>query len=504
MKTNRLARALTLILALVLALATFAGCATDENPQGDPSGDQGTQAPATQDPTADLYDENGYLKDQIPEGLNFQRELEVLCWASVANEFACDEINGTPINDALVTRDINVEDRLGIELHYLMDKLSTGSVTDVGHYTKLVQSASMQGDPFDIVAQYGRTAAILSYQGYLENFLSIEDSYINLENPWWTGNLFEELRVGNSLYLLAGDITPSIYEQPYILFYNVDMIESFGLEDPYSRVKKNEWTMEIFRSYTKDITVNPDGAKGYGYSASRSNVPSLIHGCDIMLMEPDENSFPKISDDLYSEKMIDIVDDLTEWAKEDAYLIAKTAAEARAPFLAEASLFLSDRVIECLNFVESCNFSYSVVPTPKFNSDQSRYYTTLDTQLTFYCLMKGLPQEDLSMLTAVLECLGSEGYRLTSPAVVETCLMSRYAQTEQMSEMLRLCIENVYYDFGRIYSSGDNQYLCDRAGIIIHAGTPTWSNYLTSSMPAVAAQFQSIVDKFMEMEQQAQ
>ncbi len=496
MKKSRVfTRVLLVILSLSLLLAVFVGCDKDTK---DPSG--GETGEATTPSTAHLYDDEGYLKDQLPEDLNFDRELDILCWNSAANEFACDEFNGTAINDALVRRDISVEERLGVELNYLMDKLGTGSVTETSHYIKLVQSANQTGEPFDLLALYGRTAAILSYQGYLENILSIEKSYLNLENPWWTGNLFEELRVGNSLYLLSGDISPSIYEQPYILFYNADMVESFGLKDPYQCVKDNEWTLETFRTYTKDVTVTPNGAKGYGYTASRSNVPSLIHGCDIMLMDLDENAIPKISDDLYSEKMIDIVDDLQEWAKEDAYMIAMSAAEARAPFVSGETLFLSDRIIECFNFVESCTFGYSVAPTPKYDSAQERYYTTLDTQLTFYCLMKGLSDDDLSMLTAVLECMGSEGYRTSSPAVLETCLMSRYARSEQMSEMLKLCVDSVYYDFGRIYSSSDNKYLCDRPGIIIHAGTTSWSSYLVSDMPSIAAQFQSIVDKFIEME----
>ena len=493
-KTPAFIRLLLTLLSLCLMLTAFAGCAGEK---GDKES-KGTNA-ATES-TADLYDEDGYLKDQLPEGLNFNQELDVLCWNSAAKEFACDEFDGTAINDALVRRDLTVEERLGVELNYLTDKLGTGSVTETNHYIQLVQSASQTGQPFDLLALYGRTAAILSYQGYLENILSIEKSYINFENPWWTGNLFEELRVGNSLYLLSGDITPSIYEQPYILFYNADMIESFGLKDPYQCVQDNEWTLETFRAYTKDVTVTPDGAKGYGYSGSYANVPCLIHGCDIKLMEPDEDSIPQISDALYSEKTIDIIDDLQEWAKEDAYRVAGTAADGRAPFISGEVLFLSDRMIECFNFVESCTFAYSVVPTPKYDTAQERYFTTLDTQLTFYCLMKGLSNDDLSMLTAVLECMGSEGYRQTSPAVLETCLMSRYARSEQMADMLSLCVDSVYYDFGRIYSSNDNKYLCDRAGKIIYNGTPTWSSFLNSDMPAVAAQFQSIIDKFIEME----
>ena len=493
-------RLLLLLLALCLMLTAFAACATEDD--GDDYQPQDTgDGDVTIDPNEGLYDENGYLLDQIPDELDYEdEELTVLCWASAANEFGCDETNGTAINDALVKRDINVEERLGVNLHYLMDQIPSGSVTAVSHFVDLVRLANESGDLYDILALYGRTTALLSSSGFLQNILNIDHSYINFENPWWTPNLLNELVVGNSLYMIAGEITPSIYEQPYILFYNADMIESFKLVDPYIRVKNNEWTLELFRSYTKDITVNANGTQGYGYTASRSNVPSLMHGCDIRLMEMDENKIPHLSEGLFSEKAIDIVDDLQEWAKEDAYMIAMSAAEARAPFVAGASMFLSDRVLECFNFAGSCNFSYSVVPTPKFNAEQDRYYTTLDTQLTFFSIMRGFSQDDLTLRSAVFECMASEGHRLTSPAVVESCLMSRYAQSEQMSEMLRLCVDSVYYDFGRIYSSGEDKYLCDRAGIIIHAGGPeTWSSYKNANKEFLENHFQSLVDKFIAM-----
>ena len=116
----------------------------------------------------------------------------------------------------------------------------------------------------------------------------------------------------------------------------------------------------------------------------------------------------------------------------------------------------------------------------------------------------GFSQSDLTIVSAVLECLGSEGYRSTSPAVVETCLKSRYAQTEQMSEMLSLIIDSVYYDFGRIYSDSSTSYLCDRVGKIIISTSQTWSSYGAANKTALESQFNVIINKFIEMEEAGQ
>ena len=89
--------------------------------------------------------------------------------------------------------------------------------------------------------------------------------------------------------------------------------------------------------------------------------------------------------------------------------------------------------------------------------------------------------------------------------MVETCPEGRYDQSEQMSEMIRVIVDSVYYDFGRIYSSTDTDYLCDKAGRIIQGTksgyeTLTWSAYKNSYGPYLERQFQKIVDKYVELE----
>ena len=502
-----LTRIFLVLLSLCLVLSAFAACATEDDEVLET---EATESDDTEEVLEDdLYDENGYLKDQIPdEDLDYgNRELKILCWASPANEFACDEDNGQPINDALVRRDINVEDRLNVTLRYLTELAGGGSAGDESkRHVELIKAASKAGDYYDILAVYGRTAATLSYQGYLTNIMNIEYSHLNFENPWWTANLLDELMVGNSLFLLSGDISPSIYEQPYIMFYNVDMIEDFGLEDPYELVKKNEWTLETFRKHTKDVTVNADGKPAQGLASSYYTVPALVYGCAIRIMERDEEKLLKLSDEIFSEKTINLVDEMTEWAKADNFIVAQSSGDARKLFTDGSAMFLMDRMLECFNFNNISNFSYSVAPTPKYNAEQDRYYVSLDTQITFYSLMQGLSSEDLTMISAVLECMASESYRRVSPAVVESCLEGRYAQSEQMSEMIRVIIDSVFYDFGRIYSAGDTDYFCDKIGVILQnskrGGTLTWSGYKNSSGAYIERQFQMIVDKYVELEKQ--
>ena len=488
----KLVRILILVLAFSILLTSAVACTSND----DQNAGNATKGQSSGESTADLYDQDGYLKDQIPDELDYEgKELSVLCWASSANEFACDDLNGQTINDALVRRDLNVEDRLNVSLNYLTNLIYSGSIAEVNHYIELVKKASQAGDYYDLMALYGRSAAILSTDGYLQNILNIDKSYLDFENPWWTPNLLDELVVGDSLYMVSGDITPSLYEQAYTLFYNVDMINDFKLKDPYDHVKENTWTLENFRTMIKDIRYDQNGDPAYGFVSISYTVPSMFHGCGIRITEMDENQIPHLSDDLFSERTIDIVDDLQEWFREYTFLVDKKSATPRKLFTDGNALFSADIVLECFNFVESCQFAYSAVPNPKLTSEQDRYYTTL-SGFTFFCLMRGHSQEDLTMFSAVLECMGSEAYRLTSPAVLDICLKSRYAQTEKMSEMLTLVTNSVYYDFGRICSSIADNFICDRVGLIIMSPTDTWSAYRDANQEALEKRFQEMADQY--------
>jgi hypothetical protein len=61
--------------------------------------------------------------------------------------------------------------------------------------------------------------------------------------------------------------------------------------------------------------------------------------------------------------------------------------------------------------------------------------------------------ETLSMLTAVLECWGSEAYRLTTPAIFEEHLQIGCADTQYETDMMEYIRSGAYYDCGWLYAS---------------------------------------------------
>jgi hypothetical protein len=121
-------------------------------------------------------------------------------------------------------------------------------------------------------------------------------------------------------------------------------------------------------------------------------------------------------------------------------------------FAAGNLLFTQDRsriALTRLNTNE--DLKYSIVPCPKYNSDQENYVTLMGNPFTLYSLPSDC--KDPEMASAVLEVYASEGYRNVTPALFEITLKIKYVQDEISSRMYDIIRENLCFDLGRIHSS---------------------------------------------------
>ena len=116
-------RYLAFALTILMLLGTLAACAETSDPNAEttpaptvtnaPSGSEG-------EVTDDLYDEDGFLKSNLPE-LDFGNEIiTVLWWNDVENpEFFVEDTNGELVNDAIFQRNANVEEKLKVTLDWV-------------------------------------------------------------------------------------------------------------------------------------------------------------------------------------------------------------------------------------------------------------------------------------------------------------------------------------------------------------------------------------------------
>jgi ABC-type glycerol-3-phosphate transport system substrate-binding protein len=165
---KKLILSLVLVMILVLICPLAAACADSRDThEGETTEDGGIpkDTSTTAEENSD-YDEIGYLRDRLPEDLNFNGEaVNILYWSDVElPEFFTESVTGEVVNDAIYERNLKAEERIGVELKYIGQP---GRNTALTEYTQKVGNSISAGDnEFDIMAAYSQTVANLTYNGY--------------------------------------------------------------------------------------------------------------------------------------------------------------------------------------------------------------------------------------------------------------------------------------------------------------------------------------------------
>ncbi len=465
-------KVISLMLALLMLTGMLAACASDDGQSQDttaaPTVADTTPAPETESP----YDANGYLKDSLPADLNFGgEEITTLYWSDVEHqEFFAEEQNGDIVNDAILERNNAVETRLNVKLNYVGTK---GNGSNMDNYLTQARNSYQAGDKqYDIYGTYSRTGAKLVINNLAYNLLNVE--YLDLEKPWWPDNLMSEAMFDNRLYFVSGDISTMLLHMMYGIFFNKDLFEQRQLTSPYELVEKNEWTYDKLIELGSDVyqDLNNNGSKDntdfVGMVYDNYQAEAFYAAAGLSFVERDPDKLLIISPDFYGEKTINLLSKLGPWCASDDVMIGNTGMFANAQ-----ALFAMNRARYAEQNLRNVDFKYGFVPVPKYDSTQEQFFTCMGNPLSLYLITADCETPDIA--AAVLECLASEAYRRTTPAIFETNMKVKYSEGETDSQMYDLIKSSVSFDLGRMFSP-DLQYITDIFYKAVNANNTNWSS----------------------------
>ena len=465
-------RIIAMLCALVMLVACFASCAetgTDDTTSGQAAATTVSEEPVeTEDPR---YDKDGYWKDDLPDELDYKGEvISVLYWLDVERpEFeVLEEETGTDmVKDAIYNRNLAVEDRLGITFEWTGENGDNG---DRSAFASYVQNCYSGGTYYDIIATYSRTSAMLCVNGLLEDLNQIDDSYLNVSQPWWPSSMVETCSIDDSLFFVSGDISTNILHFMYAIYYNMDLLEDLQLPDPVELVDNHKWTLDALIEMTSDLYVDLDqdgtvsGGDQYGFCSSYFHLDAFYSGSALRLVEDDPDGILKISDDFYSQKSIDLADKLGAWFGTGNTYVSRRADtfDEDEPFVSGNAVFIQNRVYladaqyaKGTGPMREVEWEFGILPTPLYDESQENYITLLGNPITLWSVMANA--RDPQMSSAVIECLASEAYRKTSPALFENNMKYRYTPDTEgkgdSARMFDIVRENINFDLGRIFSN---------------------------------------------------
>jgi ABC-type glycerol-3-phosphate transport system substrate-binding protein len=462
------ARIIAALCALVMLLACFVGCAnTGEG--GETSGNAQTQLPGdTTAPADDNLDEDGYWKDDIPEELNYNEIVTILNWRAERVEFDVleEDVGKDMVQDAVYARNVAAQERLGVTFEWTEKE---GNNSNRQAFSTYVKTCYDGGTYYDIIATYSRTSAMLCTQGLLQNLNEIENNHINTAQPWWPESMLETCSIKDSLFFVSGDISTNILHFMYAIYYNMDLLEELQLEDPIALVDSMDWTLDKLIEMCSDLYVDLDQSNDkssldrYGFCSNYFHLDAFYTGSGMRLIEDDPDGILKISDDFFGDKSIALADKLAAWFEQGDSFVEKKGASLNEdePFFEGNAVFIQNRVYMADSLYGSgagpmrhVDWEFGILPTPLYNEDQENYITLLGNPITLWSVMQDA--RDPSMSTAVIECLASEGYRKTSPALFENNMKYRYtpdtADKGDGARMFDIIRKNISFDLGRIFS----------------------------------------------------
>ena len=366
--------------------------------------------------------------------------------------FDVEEENGDNLNDAIYKRNRYIEDKYNVVL-------TQTEISDFWPLIDLFKKSVMSGsDDFDVSTQ--NRSLNLASQGYC--LLPDDLPYIDMTQPWYAHDLNETYRIGNKNFIAYSDECMSVYDAVIALCFNKALIRDLGLENPYELVKNGTWTHDKFFSMCRAAVYDLDGngtmtdtdrygilsqfdeflgnfwvASGIKTVAKDSGDMLTLNlaGNDVLLgiLEKTRQNIygeEKVFFDTYKDKVTSFQLDLVDVSHKQ--------------FESNSGLFLTAKMVR-IPYLRSMEADFGVVPFPKADENQSRYYAASNGAWP-KIIPNTAPNPERTGI--ILEALAAESKNLTIPAFIEICLKTKYVRDEESSEMLTIILNSVTEDLG--------------------------------------------------------
>lgn len=434
-----------LILCMLVTLPILTGCG-GTTPETEKRTEDTTPADTTPVETETTRENT---KDSLPDGLRFDGTTINVFGFGWENSVWYDttggeELTGDVVLDAMVNRNIAVEERLGVKFNWIIGP------DDWNGFPQAVKTALLAGaSDYDMIVEENSRLFEQSVQGFYYDLST--KPYIDLSQPWWYNELMEQSSLDNNKrYFLAGDICLTTMLGASAMYFNKPIfIDHFGDTDAlYNAVLDGKWTYDVFMQYCRDVATDVNGDGVYddndllGFRYPQWGVPnylSMSTGLDYITR--DAEGFPVL--DIYNEQSIKWADTLYKLL----YTEHMSAGGDPGPsFVAAHSLFYPGMLFNTTD-LRQADFDYGILPYPKLEESFSYYSGAAPANGCGVGVPVSAPGDKLEAVYATIEALCAEAYRKVTPAWYDTALKVKYADAAIDADMIDIIYDNIKSPF---------------------------------------------------------
>lgn len=451
-------RTIALLLACAMLCPLFAACGKDTPDTTSDSTPASTEA--TNDPNAPDFD-----ADSIGD---ISGDFNILVSGNYArNDFAAENGEGTAVQNAVDRRNEYMREKFNVNItNEDLIKFNSATGSGVG-FTKLYTDYISGDKTYDAAMVGTYDVATLAYSGYIHDLNAIEN--LNLSKSYWDQKANEDLSIGGKMFYTTGDITIIDNMVTNAILFNKDMIKNYGLDNPYTLVEDNEWTLEKFGSLVKAVGEDKDQNGIY----DSNDTYGLLTWNDAMLsiLGASGEKICSINNDkleltFYNERVVSLYDMWEDIVFDQAhsYNYQYNNVEGKATptsswdearirmFDSEQALFYTT-LLTTVDKHRNSETDFGILPFPKYDSNQKDYGHAVSA---FHCAFVCVPTLAASpRVGAILEELAYQGKKLLTPAYYDQTLIGQYTRDEESAAMLDLIFATRVYDVGIYYTIGD-------------------------------------------------
>mgnify|MGYP004561953221 FL=1 len=294
-----------------------------------------------------------------------------------------------------------------------------------------------------------RMLVSLGLEELLTDLTTLPD--LDLTKDYWNPKLCKELSLGGKIWYAMGDLSATDNRAVRCLYFNKDLFEKYGLDNPYELVKSGNWTIDRFLGMVSGglVDLNGDGKytddDQWGLFVQPAIGQNLYYSSGARIVNKDENDNLVLSlgTDAALGRMQDIADRVK--TNKDAMNISYDY-QTMIPLFAEGhSLFYSEVSLFIERF-RQYEFDVGMLPMPKYDENQADYCQYADGG----CLnLAAIPidsktPDDTALL---LEAMSAESVDTLTKAYYDICVTGKSVRDEESVEMLDIIFRNYMIDY---------------------------------------------------------
>ena len=458
-----------LLLLIACLLLVSASCSSTDS-GSEETRNQGGTASVTEAVTNAPVPEYSFRRDwdgEIVSILNYEDPFEM------NSKITTDAANGDILNDTKYQCMLALEDKMGVTIEE----------TNVSYdqYLSFARSALASAeDLYDFIYVNEQDMNALTSENYLMNLLEFEN--LQLMENWWLHEVNDLITIGDTLYCAEGYSNLLVVDTLNIMLFNEDLAQRLDLDAPYSLVKDGKWTLDKFAEYLKigaDLNLGVDAPDAdniwnYDQPGNGAACSGLLVGCGEhgFAIQDGQVVFSAGSERYYNvcQKISDIM------LRNQSYMYYKEQFGVSTQFKIGRALFSYGEIVTTQQ-LRNQDFAFGVLPTPKYDETQERYYC----RKSWPSAGVSIPQtvSDPEKSAAFADALNYLSYDILWPVYRGLVLEQKNLRNEESIEMLDIILRSGAPSISMIYSIGTD--VIDRIGSNLMKGKTDAASIIASS-----------------------